>query len=102
MVSNAQSERGAEEPVILGTDLSDKRVVDANGIALGSVTRVVEEGGELARIDVRLFPQAREVFGVTARELTDVPADAIARVDADVVRLKRAGDKLLESFRRDG
>lgn len=93
------SGRSMDDPSTLaatwkGIHLKDKDVVDVNGQKLGRVASAFAEEGILARVDVHLSKQARELF-VDTRDVVGVPADAIARVDDREVRLLQAAEALL-------
>lgn len=77
-----------------GQNLKDKDVYDVNGQRLGRIASAFAEEGVLARVDVHLTQQARDLF-VDSRDVVGIPVDAIARVDGEAVRLKQAGEALL-------
>lgn len=94
------SGQAGEDPAMVaaswqGQDLKDKWVVDVNGQRLGRVARAFAEEGALTRFDVHLSNQARQVFGAGDRDVAGVPADAIARVEGDEVRLMQAAEQIL-------
>jgi hypothetical protein len=74
--------------------LEDKRVTDVNGLALGRITRCVEEDGALVRCDVTLTGAAKRVLAAP-QDVVGVPTDWIAVVDDDGVRLRKAGEELV-------
>lgn len=95
------SDRSQRDPAMLAATfdaatLKDKTVIDVNGQTLGNVARAFAEEGALTRLDVHLSKQAKRLFAVEeTRELAGVPADAIARVDGDEVRLSQAAEQIL-------
>lgn len=93
------SDRSQHDPSMLaaaweGADIKGKDVVDVNGQKLGRVASAFAEDGALARFDVHLTDQARRLF-IDTREVVGVPADAIASVDEQAVKLRQAGEALL-------
>lgn len=93
------SGQAGEDPAMVaaswqGQDLKDKWVIDVNGQRLGKVVRAFGEEGALTRFDVHLSTQARQVFS-DDRLVAGVPADAIARVEGDEVRLMQAAEQIL-------
>lgn len=95
------SERSKRDPAIASasfeaSSLKDKTVLDVNGQELGSVSRAFAEEGSLTRLDVHLSRQAKRLFAVEeTRELAGVPAEAIARVEGDEIRLSQAAEQIL-------
>jgi sporulation protein YlmC with PRC-barrel domain len=79
-------------------ELEGKDVYDVNGERLGRITRCFAEESALVRCDVTLTEHARDEFGTPA-DVAAVPADWIARVEDDAVRLSHSGQELLRPDR---
>lgn len=94
------SGQAGEDPAMVaaswqGQDLKDKWAVDVNGQRLGKVVRAFAEEGTLTRFDVKLSNQARQIFDAGEQDVAGVPADAIARIEGDEVRLMQAAEQIL-------
>lgn len=76
-------------------DLNEKDVFDIHGRKLGRVTRCFAEEGALTRCDVTLTPNAKQLFQAE-RDVAGIPATWIARVDESGVKLRKAGEEVLQ------
>jgi sporulation protein YlmC with PRC-barrel domain len=79
-------------------ELEGKDVYDVNGERIGRITRCFGEEGALVKCDVTLTNRARDEFRTPA-DVAEVPADWIARVEEEAVRLRKSGDELLHPER---